>query len=151
MLTACSDTSQQNAEHPATEETTVDVTVAEITTEPQIVEVTTFNGSFEMQDSYGNTYLTAADIQSAKALVVDDSFDRDYYVISLEFNEEGTQKFADATERLIGEELRIVVEGETICSPIINSQITDGKAQIDGDFTLEEVNDILLKMQGCTE
>lgn len=122
------------------------VTVPE-TTEQQFIEVTTFKGSFEMQDSYGNTYITADDIKSAKAEAMGDS-DSMHYLILVEFNEEGTQKFADVTANLQGEELSIIVDGETICFPIINSPITDGKAQIDGDFTLEEINDILLKMQG---
>lgn len=100
-----------------------------------------------MQDSYGNTYITADDIKSAKAEATGNS-ESMYYVISVEFNEEGKQKLADATAKLLGEELKIIVDGETICSPIINSPITDGKAQIEGDFTLEEINDILLKMQG---
>lgn len=146
ILSACSDQSKQIAEQPATEQTIVYVTVPE-TTEQQFIEVTTFKGSFEMQDSYGNTYITADDIKSAKAEAMGDS-DSMYYLILVEFNEEGTQKFADVTANLQREELSIIVDGETICSPIINSSITDGKAQIDGDFTLEEINDILLKMQG---
>lgn len=146
ILSSCSGQSQQIAEQPATEETTIYITVPE-TTEPQFIEVTTFKGNFEMQDFYGNTYITADDIKSAKAEAMGDTGSM-YYLILLEFNEEGTQKFADATAKLLGEELKIVVDGETICSPIINSSITDGKAQIDGDFTLEEINDILLKMQG---
>lgn len=146
ILSACSGQSQQTAEQPATEETTMYVTVPE-TTELQFIEVTAFKGSFEMQDSYGNTYITADDIKSAKAEATGNS-ESMYYVISVEFNEEGKQKLADATAKLLGEELKIIVDGETICSPIINSPITDGKAQIEGDFTLEEINDILLKMQG---
>lgn len=54
-----------------------------------------------MQDSYGNTYITADDIKSAKAEAMGDS-DSMYYLILVEFNEEGTQKFADVTADLQG-------------------------------------------------
>lgn len=145
VFSSCSGQDQQAVGQSAIEETTA-VTVPE-TTEPQLMEVTTFNGSFEMQDVYGNTYITADDIKSAKANIMGEPGSM-YYIISIEFNEEGTQKFADATEKLVGEEINIIVDGETLCSPIVNSQITDGKTQIEGDFTLEEINEILLKMQG---
>lgn len=146
LFSACAGQPQQNAQSSAMVKTTQDnVVTVETTTEPQLLEVTSFNGSFEMQDSDGNTYITADDIKSAKAKTFEGY---NQYLILIEFNEEGTQKFADATGKLIGEELKMIVDGETICSPIINSQITDGKTQIEGDFTLEQVNDILLKMQG---
>ena len=68
----------------------------------------------------------------------------------MEFDEEGTQKFAEATTKLYNETepekkiLKIVLDGEVISAPIVqNSPITDGKPIIEGGskgFTVEEAS-----------
>ncbi|NLI89377.1 MAG: protein translocase subunit SecD [Epulopiscium sp.] len=63
-------------------------------------------------------------------------------VVSLEFDSEGTKLFADATEKYLNQPLAIVLDGEAISAPTINSVISDGKAMIEGNFT-SETADIL--------
>lgn len=140
-FSACSG---KSSEAPANEETTISVTEPE-TTESQIMEVTDIKGNIEIRDANGNACITADDFKSAKAEYFEDSTD---CAILFELNEEGAQKFADATAAMIGETMDLVVDGEVIFSPVVNSQIVGGKFQVEGDFTREEVNDILLKLQG---
>ncbi len=147
MCAACSGCAQQNNKQSSAEETT-EVNATAVTTEPQLLEVTEFNSSFQICDSEGNVYITSDDIKLAKGEKLGYEEGSVYYVISIELTEDGTQKFADATASLVGESLEIIVDGETISSPVVNDTITDGRMQIMGDLTLEQVNDILLKMQG---
>lgn len=143
-VSAFSACSGKSTEASANGETTISITEPE-TTMPQLMEVTDIKGNIEIRDSYGNVYITSDDFKSAKAKYYDDSIG---YVILFELNEEGTQKFADATAAMLGETLDLVVDGEVIFSPVVNSQIVDGKFQVEGDLTRKEINDILLKLQG---
>lgn len=59
-------------------------------------------------------------------------------IISIEFNDEGSDLFGQLTERLVGQPIAIVLDGEVISSPVVNQAIYGGQAVISGDFTLEE-------------
>lgn len=63
-------------------------------------------------------------------------------VVSLEFNKEGARKFARVTGAHIGEQLAIVLDGKVRSAPVIRSRIDGGRAQIEGNFTLEEARDL---------
>lgn len=58
--------------------------------------------------------------------------------VSLEFNPEGSKIFAKVTELNIEKHLAIVLDNVVQSAPIIRSKIPDGRAIIEGDFTLEE-------------
>ncbi|MEN3013893.1 MAG: protein translocase subunit SecD [Endomicrobiia bacterium] len=58
--------------------------------------------------------------------------------VSLEFNSEGAKIFAKVTELNIEKHLAIVLDGVVQSAPIIRSKIPDGKAIIEGDFSLDE-------------
>jgi preprotein translocase subunit SecD len=60
--------------------------------------------------------------------------------VNIEFNEEGTEQFADVTTRLFGltgaqNQFAIVLDGRVISAPTTNAIITDGNPQITGSFT----------------
>ncbi|MBU5293400.1 protein translocase subunit SecD [Anaerosalibacter bizertensis] len=65
-------------------------------------------------------------------------------VVSLEFDKEGTKKFAEATKRLAPKTeptekiIYIVLDDQVISNPVVNAIIDDGRAVIQGDFTIEE-------------
>ncbi len=62
--------------------------------------------------------------------------------VALEFSEEGTKRFAAATQENIGKILYIVMDDTVISSPVVQSAITDGKAMITGQFTGEEAEEL---------
>lgn len=73
------------------------------------------------------------------------------YVVSLEFNNEGAQAFAQATSDLAssyGQDdpnrvIAMVLDDKIISAPFIDQAITDGKAVISGGFaTMEEAQDL---------
>lgn len=73
-------------------------------------------------------------------------------VILFEFNEEGTKLFAEITKRLGGtplkRELGMFLDDEPISTPRVQEQITGGKGQITGNFTLEEAKGLVNQLGG---
>lgn len=58
--------------------------------------------------------------------------------ISVEFNDEGAKLFADITKDNVGNFMGIFLDGQIISNPVIRQEIIGGKAQITGDFGVEE-------------
>lgn len=58
--------------------------------------------------------------------------------VSLNFDEEGKNLFADLTERHVNEPIAIFLDGEPISIPTVNQPIRDGRAVITGNFDLTE-------------
>lgn len=63
--------------------------------------------------------------------------------ISITFNEEGTTLFAKLTEENVGKPLAIFLDGTPLSMPIIRDTISDGKAQITGQFTPQEAKKLV--------
>lgn len=81
-----------------------------------------------------NVILTGENVKSATVYVVDSTT----YVVGLELDEYGTKKFAEYTKKLAKKgTISIWLDNEMISYPEVDSEITDGKAQITGNFTAE--------------
>jgi preprotein translocase subunit SecD len=89
------------------------------------------------------TLLTGDLIQTAEVRLSDSS---EPYV-SLTFNNEGGRKFADLTERNVGKNLAIVLDGNVHSAPVIRERIPSGQAQISGGFTPEEARDLAIVLR----
>jgi len=63
-------------------------------------------------------------------------------VVSLIFNSQGKDLFADITKNHVGDVLAIFLDGEVISDPVIRTQIFDGNAQISGGFTSVEAQEL---------
>ena len=55
--------------------------------------------------------------------------------ISLELTAEGAEIFADLTRKNVGKRLAIYLDGAPISAPVVQEEITGGRAQITGNFT----------------
>ncbi|OUN45265.1 protein translocase subunit SecD [Anaerotignum lactatifermentans] len=62
--------------------------------------------------------------------------------VALKFNDEGKQLFAEATAANIGKPIYIVMDGEVISAPMVQSAITTGEASITGSFTGESAEEL---------
>lgn len=51
-------------------------------------------------------------------------------------------KFAEITERLLGQELAIFMDDQLLSAPTVQAVLTDGSAQITGSYTLDEAKQI---------
>ena len=66
--------------------------------------------------------------------------------VSLEFNTEGAELFADITQRNIGQPVAIFLDGYPISIPTVNEKITDGKAIISGQFSIDEAKTLVKRL-----
>ena len=77
-------------------------------------------------------------IKSAEPMVYQAEDGGYQYVVSLEFTEEGKDKFAEVTTEYVDQVVSIWMDDVMLSAPTVNSTITDGKAQIEGEFTAAE-------------
>ena len=95
----------------------------------------------EFRDPDGNVVLSGDDIKSAKLSEdpVDNTGMPTPHVV-LTFSEEGQKKFAEATEKLVGQTLSIYLDTECITAPTVQSKIDSNTAIITmGDGTYSEM------------
>lgn len=88
----------------------------------------------------GDAVLSGTDVETAEAGYQTDSMNNQEIVVSLTFTDEGKQKFADATTKAYaaGESIGIYYDGRFISVPQVQAAITDGRAVITGEDTIEE-------------
>lgn len=66
--------------------------------------------------------------------------------IELEFNPDGTKKFAEATKRNMGKQIAIFLDEKLLSSPTVQSEITTGKARITGKFDLDYAKKLVINL-----
>lgn len=120
----------------------ISIEIPGVTDANQILDDLGKPGSLEFQTSDGESVITGADVQTASVQSGQDDMGNAEYSVELVLNDEGTQKFADATEANIGQPISIIYDGETISSPTVQSAITGGTAYITGNFTYEEADNL---------
>lgn len=86
--------------------------------------------------------LNGAQVVDSKAVYQKSEMGVEQPVVTLEFNDEGTKAFADATEKFIKQPIAIVLDGEVISAPNVQNVITNGEAIITGQNSLEEAADL---------
>ena len=76
-----------------------------------------------------------------KAAVGTDAAGR--WLITLEFNGKGANKFAKLTREFRGYPIAIYFNGDSISEPVVQQEITGGNAQITGEFSHDEAKKIV--------
>lgn len=69
------------------------------------------------------------------------------YIVSLEFDSEGKELFATATQNNVGKVIGIYMDETLINTATVQTAITDGSAQISGTFTASEAKDLAAKIK----
>ncbi|RLE10218.1 protein translocase subunit SecD [Candidatus Aerophobetes bacterium] len=67
--------------------------------------------------------------------------------VSMELDSEGAEKFAQITGRHIGERLAIILDDVVKSAPVIKTRIPNGKAVIEGNFTMDEANELRIVLK----
>ncbi|MGN0134250.1 MAG: preprotein translocase subunit SecD, partial [Anaerotignum sp.] len=94
-------------------------------------------------DEAGNVLLTGDMVKDAyKQVGATDPNGPSLPYVALEFNDEGKQRFAEATQNNIGKVIYIVMDDEVISAPVVQTAITDGHAMITGQFGGEEAEEL---------
>ena len=86
--------------------------------------------------------LTGSDVKNAQGGRVQENTGEDEYIVSLQFTDEGGQKFADVTGANVGNPVYIIYDGQVVSAPTVREQITGGSAQIDGMKDFEEASNL---------
>lgn len=63
-------------------------------------------------------------------------------MILMQFNDEGSDIFEEITSRSIGKVVAIYIDGILLSAPVVQSAISGGKAQITGEFTVQEAKEL---------
>lgn len=64
------------------------------------------------------------------------------YYISLKLTDDGQKKFSEATGRLVGKPIYIVMDNSVISAPNVNTKIDSDSCVITGDFTAEQAKSL---------
>jgi len=100
----------------------------------EVVEVTTSTSGFiktELNGRYIKSAQLGFDSVTNKPIVL------------LEFNSRGSDIFAELTAKNVGKPLAIFLDNELIEAPVVREKITGGKAQISGQFTLNQAKKLV--------
>lgn len=92
-------------------------------------------GELTFKSPDGEVILSGQDVNKAAAVTNSQTREPE---VSIEMNSEGTKKFADATEKYLGQSISIYMDDELLMSPTVNTVITEGKASITGNKSASE-------------
>ena len=104
-----------------------------------LVDSLSKTGNLTFKDADGNEVLNGTDVAEA-SVVINSSTNAP--VVSLKLTDEGTIKFAEATEANLYKTISIYMDDEEISSPTVNAVITDGNAIIEGSGSLDEAKNL---------
>ncbi len=103
-----------------------------------IVKTLTSTGELTFKDENGNVLLTGNDVKDATAVLTNEG----KAIIQLKFTPEGTQKFAEATKNNLNKTIEISMDDQVLTKPVVNTEITEGEAVIEGSRSFEEANKV---------
>ncbi len=94
--------------------------------------------------SDGSVVLTGTNVVESRAGAIKNDMGNTEYVVELTLDEEGTKKFADATTiaALTKDTIMIYYDGKPASIPVVKQPITGGMAQISGQKTVEEAEQL---------
>ncbi len=93
--------------------------------------------------SYSTTVPTGLTGRFVDRAVVEFAQNTRQAMVGLTFNSEGAALFSKITKENIDRPLAIFLDGSAISAPVIREQISDGKAQISGQFTADEAKTLV--------
>lgn len=107
------------------------------------IEVIGKTAVLEFRDPEGKVVATGADFKEAR--LEQDQYGRPS--VGFEFKPEGAKRFGEMTSANIGRQAPIVLDGQIISSPVIQSAITEGRGIITGSFTYEDAKNLVTQLR----
>jgi len=110
---------------------------------PEDPEITPLDPAL-IEDVYISTGLTGRFLESAQIIFGSGSSVglSNEPTVAINFDDEGTELFAEITRNNVGEVLAIFLDGVPISQPVIQIEIEDGSAIITGSFNPEEAREL---------
>jgi protein-export membrane protein SecD len=97
----------------------------------------------QTQPNFIETGLTGKNLKSANVEFMSQSGKPE---VGIEFDSEGAKLFAQLTKENVGKQIAIFLDGQIISAPTVQTEITDGKAVITGNFSLEEAKKLAQRL-----
>nr|MDD6335800.1 protein translocase subunit SecD [bacterium] len=123
--------------------TRIRVEIPGVSDEAAVLELLSKPSKLEFKDADGNVLMEGQDVKSATAGYQSAS----EVVVYFQLTDEGSKKFAEATKNNMGKTISIVVDGETVSAPKVNSVISNGAGIIEGDFTYEQAQNLAIAIE----
>jgi protein-export membrane protein SecD len=99
--------------------------------------------SDQAQPTLVDTGLTGKNLKNATA-DIDPQTGKN--LVKIQFDSEGAKLFSNLTKENIGKPIAILLDGQIVSDPVVQTQISDGNAIITGNFTLQETKDMARKL-----
>lgn len=96
----------------------------------------------------GETVMDGSAVASASVGVDTSKSTTGEYVVQLELNSEGAQTFADITSQYLNQQISIYMDETMLRSATVQSVISDGHAQITGNFDAESATKLANQING---
>ncbi len=93
--------------------------------------------------AFNETGLTGKDLKRATVQFSEQTGEP---VVGLSFTSEGSKKFAEITERNVGKQVAIFLDGMPVTAPRVNEAITSGDAVISGQFTPKSAKNLAIQL-----
>lgn len=90
--------------------------------------------------------VTGADLKKASIGFDQSGLSSNMPQIQLQFNLDGTKIIKDVTTANIGKRIAIYLDNKILVAPTVSSAISDGRAVITGDFTVEEAQTLVSQL-----
>ncbi len=120
------------------------VEIAGVDDPEQAINIIKNTAQLEFRDEKGNVLVTGKDLKDAQA---SPGVNGKGASVDLEFNDTGAKLFADATAKNVGKRIAIVIDNEVISAPTVDEPIPSGRAQISGNFTAEEAQNLAVLLR----
>lgn len=104
-----------------------------------LVDSLSKTGNLTFKDEDGNEVLSGSDVEEAGTMLDSTS---NAPVVTLKLTDEGTKKFAEATENNLNKKIYIYMDDEEISAPTVDSVITGGNAIIEGSSSIDEAKNL---------
>ena len=120
----------------------------EVSARNAVLDLIGETAKMEFRDPNGNVLFDGSHVKSAQACYNQNASSvSDRYYISFELDEEGTTLFAEATDTFYGQNISIYLDDTCLVNATVQARITDGRGQITGNYTAEEVQKIAAQIQ----
>jgi preprotein translocase subunit SecD len=105
---------------------------------------TSASSTLTFDEAYVKSELTGRYLDNAQ-VVFDPTSNRP--MVELTFNAEGAKLFAGITKANVGKQVAIFLDGTPISAPVVQQEITGGKAVISGNFSVQEAKELALRLK----
>ena len=91
------------------------------------------------RDAEGNVLLEGSHVKSSNPAYNNETGE---YIVQLSFDEAGSKAFEEATEKMAGKQMAILMDDTVISAPLVKNKISGGECMIDGMKSSQEAKDL---------